>query len=86
MREFLVYTGLRLVVFAATLGVVLGVWLLVAGEANVLLAVVIAFVVSGVASYFLLARPRQQLALRVQARAEQANRAFEERRAKEDVD
>ncbi len=86
MREFLVYTGLRLVVFAATLGVVLGVWLLVAGEANVLLAVVIAFVVSGVASYFLLARPRQKLALRVQARAEQANRAFEERRAKEDVD
>ncbi len=86
MREFLVYTGLRLAVFAATLGVVLGAWLLVAGEANILVAVVVAFVLSGVASYFLLARPRQRLALRVQNRAEKANRAFEEMRAKEDVD
>ncbi len=82
----MVYTALRLAVFAATLGVVLGVWLLVADRANLLVAVVIAFVVSGVVSYFLLARPRAAFAARVEARAERANRAFEEMRAKEDAD
>jgi uncharacterized membrane protein YfcA len=86
VREFLLYTALRLAVFAATLGVVLGLWLLVAGTANVFLAVIIAFVLSGVASYFLLSRPRAAFAARVEARAERATQAFEEMRAKEDVD
>lgn len=86
VKEFLLYTALRLAVFAATLGVVLGIWLLVAGSANLVLAVVLAIVLSGVASYFLLARPRAALAARVEARAERATRAFEEMRAKEDVD
>ncbi len=86
MKEFLLYTALRLAVFAATLGIVLGIWLLVWGSANLAIAVVIAFVLSGVASYFLLARPRAAFAARVESRAERAGRAFEERRAKEDVD
>ena len=86
VKEFLLYTALRLAVFAATLGLVLGVWLLVTGSANLLVAVVLAFVLSGVASYFLLARPRAAFAARVEARAERAGRAFEEMRAKEDVD
>jgi uncharacterized membrane protein YfcA len=86
VKEFVVYTGLRIVLFLATLGVVLGVWLLVADEANVFLAVIIAFVVSGVGSYFLLERQRAAFARRVEARAERATAAFEERRAKEDVD
>ena len=50
------------------------------------LAVVIAFIVSGVGSYFLLNRPREALAKRVEVRAERATKAFEERKAKEDVD
>ena len=86
MKEFVVYTGLRLLLFAATFGVVVGVWLLVADSANILVAVVIAFVVSGVGSYFLLDRQREALARRVETRAEKATQAFEERRAKEDVD
>ena len=86
MKEFVVYTGLRLLLFAATFGVVVGVWLLVADSANILVAVVIAFVVSGLGSYFLLDRPREALARRVETRAEKATKAFEERRAKEDVD
>jgi uncharacterized membrane protein YfcA len=86
MKEFVVYTGLRLLMFAATFGIIIGVWLLVGDKANILVAVVIAFVVSGVGSYFLLNRPREALAQRVEVRAERATKAFEERRAKEDVD
>jgi len=86
VKEFVVYTGLRILLFLATLGVVLGAWVLVAGEANVFLSVIIAFVVSGIGSYYLLGRPRAAFATRVEARAERATAAFEERRAKEDVD
>ena len=49
-------------------------------------AVVIAFVLSGVASYFLLNRPRAAFAARVEERAARATAAFDERRAREDVD
>jgi len=86
VKEFVVYTGLRIVLFLATLGVVLGAWVLLADEANLLVSVVIAFVVSGVGSYFLLERQRSAFATRVEARAERATAAFEERRAREDVD
>ena len=86
MREFVVYTGLRLLMFAATFGVIVGVWLLVSEEANIFVAVVIAFIVSGVGSYFLLNGQREALAKRVEVRAERASKAFEERKAKEDVD
>ena len=86
MKEFVVYTGLRLLLFAATFGVVVGVWLLVTGEANVLVAVIVGFVASGVGSYFLLDRQREALARRVEVRAERATRAFEERKAREDQD
>jgi uncharacterized membrane protein len=86
MKEFAVYTGLRLLMFAATFGIVVGVWLLVGERANIFVAVVIAFIVSGVGSYFVLNRPREALARRVEVRAERATKAFEERKAKEDVD
>ena len=86
MKEFLVYTGLRLLLFVASLAIVLSVWLLVAGEANWLGAVVIAFLLSGLGSYFLLNAPREAFARRVQARAERTAAKFEEMRSKEDVD
>ena len=86
MKEFVVYTGLRLLMFLATFGIIVGVWLLVGDKANIFLAVVIAFIVSGVGSYFLLNRPREALAKRVEVRAERATKAFGERKAKEDVD
>ncbi len=86
MKEFWIYTGLRLLLFLATLAVVFGVWLLLADQVPVLWAVVIAFALSGVASYFVLDRSREAFARRVQARAERASAAFEARRAKEDVD
>ena len=48
--------------------------------------VILAFVISGIGSYFLLERQRAAFAQRVEARAERATAAFEEMRAKEDVD
>ena len=86
MKEFWVYTLLRLVLFLASFGVVVGVWFLVAGQAPVLWAVVIAFIVSGLGSYFLLDRQREALARRVQVRAEAATAKIEEMRSKEDAD
>jgi uncharacterized membrane protein YfcA len=86
MKEFVVYTGLRLLLFAATFGIVVGVWLLFSDQAYVLVAVIAAFVVSGLGSYFLLDRPREALARRVEARAGKASKALEEMKAKEDVD
>jgi hypothetical protein len=86
VKEFVVYTGLRLLLFAATFGVVIGVWLLVADRANIFAAVVIAFIASGVGSWFLLNRQRTALAKRVEVRAERATKAFDELRAKEDAD
>ncbi|MDX6373856.1 MAG: hypothetical protein QOD98_2844 [Nocardioidaceae bacterium] len=86
MKEFVIYTGLRLLMFAATFGIIIGVWLLVGDQANIFVAVIVAFVVSGVGSYFLLNRPREALAQRVEVRAERATKAFEELKAKEDAD
>ncbi len=86
MKEFWVYTGLRVLLFLATLALVFGIWLLVADEVPVLWAVVIAFAISGIASFYLLDRSRQAFAQRVQARAERASAAIEAQRSKEDVD
>jgi hypothetical protein len=86
VKEFVVYTGLRLLMFAATLGVVLGVWVLVADKANIFVAVIVAFIVSGLGSYFLLNGQREAFARRVDARAARATKAFDEMRAREDVE
>ncbi len=86
MKEFWVYTGLRVLLFLASFGIVVGVWFLVAGSAPVLWAVVIAFVVSGIGSYFVLDRQREAFARRVETRAERMTAKIEELRSKEDQD
>jgi len=86
VKEFWIYTLLRMLLFVASLGIVVGVWFLLADEVLVLWAVVIAFLMSGVGSYFLLNRPREALARRVQTRAEAMTTKVEEMRSKEDVD
>ena len=88
MKEFLVYTGLRILLFVAMVALVVGVWSLLDGDGriNVLWPVVIAFALSGVASYFLLNRQRDAFARKVEERAARATAAFEERRAREDQD
>ena len=80
------YTVLRILLLGASFGVVVGIWALVADSVPLLWVVVIAFVLSGVASYFLLNGPRTAFAARVEERAARASAAFEDRRAREDVD
>jgi len=86
VKEFWTYTGLRLLLFAASFGIVFSAWLLIAGEANLLVAVIVAFVMSGIGSYFLLERQRLALAQHVEARASRATAKIEEMRSKEDHD
>jgi len=86
VKEFVVYTGLRLLLFVASLAVVGGVWALVSGDTQVpaLYVVLVAFLVSGLASVFLLDKQRDAFARRVEARADAAAAAFEAKRARED--
>ena len=88
MKEFIVYTGLRLSLFVVALAIVVGIWSIPTGGSltynDVFWSFVIAFAVSGVASYFLLNPFREAFARRVQARAERATARFEEMRSRED--
>ncbi len=59
---------------------------MIADKVPVLWVVVIAFAISGVASYFLLNRQREAFARRVDERARRVSVRFEELKAKEDVD
>ena len=86
MKEFAVYTALRLLLFAASFAIVAGTWLAVADSVPVLWVLVIALVISGVASYFVLNRQRERFAQRVDERARRASAAFEAHKAREDVD
>jgi len=86
MKEFVIYTGLRLALFLATWAIVVGLWLLVTGSASAGLTFLVALVVSGIGSYWVLRGPREAFAQRVQTRAEAATARFEEMRAKEDAE
>ena len=87
MKEFVVYTVLRIVLFLASFGVVVGIMaLLLDGQYNLFWAVVLAFLISGVGSFFILDRQREAFARRVETRAAKASAAFEERKAREDAD
>lgn len=85
MKEFVVYTLLRLVVLVATFAIVAGIWILAAGNLDWFWSLVIAFLVSGLASYTVLNRQRMAFAARVDARAQKATAAFEALKAKEDA-
>ncbi len=87
MKEFVVYTAARLGLFAATYGIILGTYVLVAGTpVPVLWPVLVAAIVSAVASVYLLKGMRERFAAKVQGRAERMSRRFEEMKSKEDVD
>jgi hypothetical protein len=86
VKEFVVYTGLRVLLFAATFGVVVGLWAALGNgrDVNWFYALIIAFLVSGIASYTLLNGHRARFAARVEERASQAAQRFEELRSVED--
>jgi hypothetical protein len=85
VKQFVVYTLGRVGLFAASAAILIGVFRLL-GYSTLLLPLVLAAVVSGVASYYLLQGPRKEFAARVDARARAASRRFEQSRAKEDQD
>ncbi len=86
MKEFVIYTGLRILLFVATVITVIFVWSLIIGSREVpsIGVLVVSFVLSGVLSYFLLRGPRDAFARRVEERAARATAAFDARKARED--
>ncbi len=87
MKEFVVYTVMRILLFMASFGIVVGLMALAFdGRYNLFWAIILAFLISGVASFFILDRQREAFARRVEARAAKASAAFEERKAREDQD
>ncbi len=87
MKEFWIYTALRAGLFVGAFCIVFGgVWFLVADSVNLLWVFVIAFLVSGAASYVLLERQRAAFAVKVEGRAGRITEKYEEMRAKEDED
>jgi hypothetical protein len=84
VKEFVVYTLLRLVVLVATFAIIAGIWIAIAGSLNWVLAILLAFIVSGLLSFKLLNGPRTAFAARVEERAARTVNAFEEMKAKED--
>ena len=80
------YTALRVGMFLATLAIVSGIWALISGRnaVPVLWVVVIAFMISGLASIRLLNAQREALARNVTSRVERASLKFEEMRSRED--
>ena len=81
----MVYTVLRIVLFLASFGIVVGIMALAfGGRYNLFWAVILAFLISGIASFFILDRQREAFARRVEARAAKASAEFEERKARED--
>lgn len=85
MKEFVIYSGLRVVLFAATLGVVCGVWAAANhGDVDWVVAFVVSLLLSGAASFVLLNRQRAKFAAHVEERASRAAARFEAMRSDED--
>jgi hypothetical protein len=83
VKEFLIFTAMRFGMFFGTLGVVYGVWWLIADEVPFFWAVLLAFILSGIASYKLLHAQRAALGARVEQGASRAAEKFEESKSKE---
>lgn len=86
MKELVVYTVLRLVLLVASFAVVAGLWAAVTGGVDVFWCLLIAFVVSGIGSYYVLNPQREAFARRVEERASLASARIEKMKAREDRD
>jgi hypothetical protein len=88
VKEFVIYTALRLGLFVACYAVLAGLWLAVTGDDGLALLgpFAAAVILSSILSLKLLKGPRERFARRVDERATRAAQRFEEIRAKEDAD
>ncbi|TYL54802.1 DUF4229 domain-containing protein [Nocardioides sp. BGMRC 2183] len=86
MKDFWIYTAMRFGLFLGAFAVVFGIWFAIAGSVPVVWAIVIAFLISGLASFVLLNEQRSRFAQKVETRAGKVNERYEAARAKEDED
>jgi hypothetical protein len=87
VKEFVVYTLARFGLFLAIYGVIIGGYAVVAGTPiPVLWPLLLAAVLSTVASVYLLRGLRERFAMSVHDRAGRISQRFEEMKAKEDAD
>lgn len=86
MKEFAVYTAARLGLFVASYLVLAGIILLVNGSVPLLWPLLVAAVISSVASVYLLRPQRERFAAVIDRRARAASERFEAARSKEDTD
>lgn len=84
MKEFWIYAALRVGLFVGAFCIVFGAWFMIDENVNLLLVLVLAFLASGLASYVVLARQRNALAVKVEQRAGRMTEKYEEVRSKED--
>jgi hypothetical protein len=87
VKDFVVYTALRLLLFLSTAAILLGAWRLIAGElsqTDALIGLAVSFLVSGIAALKVLEPQRVRFAQRVESRAAAAASKFDEMRSKED--
>ena len=85
MKEFAIYTLMRLLLFVATYAVLAGAWVALFGRGGLLLVPFLAaIIISSIASLKLLAPQRERFAAVVEARAQRATRRFEEIKSRED--
>ncbi|HZO70130.1 MAG: DUF4229 domain-containing protein [Kribbellaceae bacterium] len=83
MREFAIYTGLRLVLFAGAFGLL---WVLLHNQLTVFPILLIALMISSIASIFVLRAARDRLAGTIEDRATRISRRLDESRRAEDTD
>lgn len=88
MKDFIVYTALRILLFVACYAVLAGLWILLGGgdTSAFVWPFIGAAVISSVLSLKLLNGPRERFAASVQARAGRATSRFEEIRSREDAE
>lgn len=70
MKEFWIYTAMRLGLFLGAFAIVFAIWSVLDSTVELLWVMVIAFVISGVLSFVMLDRQRAAFAVKVEKRVE----------------
>ena len=83
MKEFAVYTGLRLVLFAASFGIL---WVALHTLLGIFPLLLLALIVSSILAIFVLRAARDRLAANIEQRASRIASRIQEARSAEDED
>jgi hypothetical protein len=83
MKEFAVYTGLRLVLFAASFGIL---WVALHTWLGIFQLLLLALIVSSILAIFVLRAARDRLAANIEQRAGRIASRIQEARSAEDED